>query len=153
MADTADSVPPMELFHAPAYSHNETVQIRWRDGCEDDHRYVMATWMRSYGERVKCRRDVFSKHHPSYILRLIRQSRLLIACSPDLTSTIHGWCVGTHKMVHYLYVPPELRRKGLGKAMITNVMGSYAGMIECSHRWPFVSNRFLYVPYPEGINL
>lgn len=67
----------------------------------------------------------------------------LVACDAELPTTIHGWACGTEGLLHYVYVPRELRCLGVGRELISRVVGGYPDRIEVTHRWPWPSGRFV----------
>jgi GNAT superfamily N-acetyltransferase len=64
------------------------------------------------------------------IIRLLRDpaSRVTVAHVPDDEDAIVGWAVRRGNLLLYAYVRPEMRRMGIGKA----VMGS--GVVAYAHR-------------------
>lgn len=130
--------------------------IAIRPGVEDDLRFVMQTWIRSYKPVVKVNEAVYDKEHPELIKRILRGAKLSVACSPDVQSTIHGWACGDAGVLHYAYVPSAFRGRGVARALIQSVLGSYPNKIEVSHRFhnPVASRvRFVFNPYRLGVVL
>lgn len=140
----------LRLTPGPLQSSNET-RVLLRQGRSGDRRYVVNTWVRSYRNREpKIRADIYSRCHTQMVEYLLDQGRLIVACSPTLDTTIHGWCAAPASdkpIIHYAYVPPELAGMGLARGMIRRLLGSYPDTIETSHFWPYASRRFVYVPY------
>lgn len=140
---------------ATVYVGGERVELALRPMVDGDLAFVMSTWMRSYAGRVQgiVRKDVFHEHHRRLAERLIASERVTVACSPTSETTIHGWCCtgNASPVLHYAYVPPELRRVGLAREMIRSSLGAYPERIDASHRWPWPSQRFVFVPYLAGV--
>lgn len=104
-----------------------------------EHRgYVCSTWAR--GQRLGLRTG------PAFRLvnRIIDASTVLvIAAGP----TVHAWACGDGDVLHYAYVPPELRERGMARELITALLGSYPERIRVTHPWPVKSDRYQYVPH------
>lgn len=116
----------------------------------DERHYLYTTWQRSYANLSRINRRVYDEHHPRLIERLIARSQTLLLCSPEVESTILAWACAEPPVLHYAYVPKELRRQGFARELITRLMGEYPDRIECTHRWPFHTTegrRFAFVPY------
>lgn len=89
---------------------------------EPRHRgFVISTWVRSAAESWK-------KKMP-YSVVVNGESKAAESLYPlvhVLTSdgdSIHGWCCGSAGLLHYAYVPPELRGSGIGQLMVRFVCG------------------------------
>jgi hypothetical protein len=89
---------------------------------EPRHRgFVISTWVRSAAESWK-------KKMP-YSVVVDGESKAAERLYPYvhvLTSdgdSIHGWCCGKPGLLHYAYVPPELRGSGIGGLMVRAVCG------------------------------
>lgn len=61
--------------------------------------------------------------------------------------TVHAWACGELGVLHYVYVPPELRGNGLGAQLIALAVGGYLERINVTHEWPGESRRFRYTPH------
>ncbi len=107
---------------------------------DTDRRYVVPTWALSAKYGGLERRDRF---------RLV--DRLLDEGAPCIVlahgSTVHAWACGAGDALHYAYVPPELRGKGLARRVISHVLGGYADCINVTHEWPGASRRFRFAPH------
>jgi GNAT superfamily N-acetyltransferase len=98
-----------------------------------DRSFVFATWMRSYREVQK--HIAYEAYHTGQgrrVERLWKSS--MVACRESAPDTIHAWVCGSPGLLHYVYVPPTLRRKGLAKALVDQVCGK---PLDFTHRWPF----------------
>jgi hypothetical protein len=102
-------------------------------------------------------------YYPKLAERLVPLAMVLRAETEDGTSgqACHGYCVGRgpekvvqsggHEtyipaVLHYAYLPPELRSLGLCKAMVTRLCG--AGPIDVTSFWPKRwPEHFHYNPY------
>jgi len=138
-----------------ARNESGLAEVALRPMVAGDRAFVLSTWIRSYAERVRgiVRRDVYLAHEPALVERLLASSRALVACSASHEATIHGWCVvaPSSRVLHYAYTPPELRRLGLARELIRAAFGTYPTRLETSHRWPWASPRFVFVPYHAGV--
>lgn len=132
--------------------------IAIRQSVEDDLRFVMQTWVRSYKSTSRINETIYDKEHPELIKRILSdaKTRLVVACSPDVESAIHGWACGDARGLHYVYVPMAFRGRGVARELIQAVMGNYPSKIHVSHRFhsPSANNvRFVFNPYRLGVVL
>ena len=107
---------------------------------QSHRRYVVPTWANSADYDGMRRRDRF---------RLVDRildggADVFVIANGD---TVHAWACGDLGMLHYVYVPPELRRKGLARRLITALLGDYPQHINVTHGWPRESSRFRHVPH------
>lgn len=62
--------------------------------------------------------------------------------------TVHAWACGEGNILHYVYVPDELRNKGCARRVITELLGEYADRINTTHMWPGKAHaRFCFTPH------
>lgn len=68
------------------------------------------------------------------------------AVRPESPETIHGWVCGEEGVLHYVYVPAELRRRGIGRALVLALAGE-RGVV--THRPPSSKalSGFVYNPF------
>lgn len=113
--------------------------------------FIISTWVRSYGHvRANISRSQYAALHGRLVEKLLSaaRARVVVACSENAPDALHGWACGAAPSLHYVYVPPELRRSGLARALVYAALGTYADTIDVTHRWPFSSKRFHFNPYP-----
>lgn len=98
--------------------------------------YVVSTW--AHGQRYPLRT------RPAF--RLV--NRILDSGAVDVVvlateHTVHAWACGEgENVLHYAYVPPELREQGFARRLITALFGGYPERIHVTHKWPFESARY-----------
>lgn len=116
--------------------------------------FILATWIRSYIPVLRKRfgladPDVLSQEEAKQAETLWEQTQ--IVGSEDDDFTVHAWVCGSPGRLDYVYVPPELRRKGLAGALIKHVCGH---TYEYGRPWPFKGNPNggRYNPYIIGRN-
>jgi GNAT superfamily N-acetyltransferase len=70
------------------------------------------------------------------VYRRLSAFSALIACEPEHLSTIHGWVCWSPRPggLQYIYVPPNLRGLGVGRALVTACERA-----EQARRWPWPS--------------
>lgn len=101
-----------------------------------EHRgFVCSTW--ANGQRGLRRGPAFRLAN-----RLIDTTPVLVLASGR---TVHAWACGDGDVLHYAYVPPELRESGVARRLITALFGNYPDRIRVTHPWPFSSGRYQYV--------
>lgn len=112
-----------------------------------DRRFVVPTWVQavSHGPQ-QCRRLL----RATYGLAVDRildapDTRGAVVCSEAKPDVIHAYAVAsTDGVLHFAYVPPELRGQGLARQVISAVLGGYPERITVSHPWPWQSPRFAW---------
>ena len=111
--------------------------IETRDMASADRRFVVPTWVRS------SRYDLRQAERFKLVDRVLdRGARVVVIGGAG--STVHAWAAGEDDVLHFVYVPPELRNKGFARRAITALFGQYAEHISTSHPWPRPSRRFRY---------
>lgn len=111
-------------------------QLLLRSAEESDKAKIYSTWIRSYREQqTDMHRQAYYAGQRRRVDRLWRYTT--VASSPDVQVSIHAWICGlpgTPALVHYVYVPPDLRGKGLMRALVRTLFGYD---VEYTHRFPF----------------
>lgn len=111
-----------------------------REMAASDRPFVVSTWGNSSSYKGMRRRQRFA---------LV--DRVLDAGAPVIVlangPTIHAWACGRDGVLHFAYLPPELRGKGLGAKAIALAVGGYFERINVTHEWPGESRRFRYTPH------
>lgn len=102
-------------------------------------RYVVPTWAHSATGYAMPKRERFK-----LVDRILDGGADVVVIATG--ATVHAWACGEDDALHYVYVPPELRGKGLTRRLITALFGDYADHINVTHPWPRESARFRYVP-------
>lgn len=88
----------------------------------NEHRaFIHGTWFRSYWQQSKGKlsHSVFADGEP----RLIESCYGLCHVLTTDGSSIHGWVCGKMGLLHYVYVPTELRGNGFGSKMVLSLTG------------------------------
>lgn len=110
-----------------------------REMTPGDRRYVVPTW--AYESRY----DGMSKRqrfeHVDAILDAGARC-IVLAEGP----TVHAWACGGERVLHFVYVPHMLRGHGLGRRVVTELLGAYPDRIEVTHAWPYASERYQFTP-------
>ena len=106
---------------------------------QPEHRgYVCSTWAR--GQQLGLRIGKAFR----LVNRIVDSSTVVVFASGP---TVHAWACGDGDALHYVYVPPELRHRGLARQLITALFGEYPERIRVTHPWPGASDRFQHVPH------
>lgn len=111
----------------------------------EDHRsFIIATWVRSGAQLFRrtsvhvgqgihpIRRTAYIENEPGVAERHWQKSTVLIR--PDNPAVCHGWLCGWEGVFLNAYIPPELRRLGLFRALSARVCGP--GQVEMARPWP-----------------
>lgn len=108
-------------------------QLLLRPAASTDRSFIFATWMRSYRQlQTHVAYDAYHRGQERRVERLWRLTT--VACRESAPDTIHAWVCGKPGVLHYAYVPPDLREKGLARTIIAAVCGN---PLDFTHRWPF----------------
>lgn len=137
------------------------VKLWLNPATEEDRPYVISTWVRSYRpiqrkvetwrpgtQPQKIREANYFLSYPKIVERLAPSALVLRA--EGAGSTCHGYIVGSGPkesvptignpvpsepaVLHYIYLPPELRGLGLSRAMSRAVCGD--GQVHVTNYWP-----------------
>lgn len=101
------------------YVRVEGVEMYLRRADDGDRARVFRDWIMSYYDRSRCERLIYEREQRALIERLYPLVRVLYRTG----SEVHGWVCGQPGLVHYVYVPRELRRHGAARAMVAAVGG------------------------------
>lgn len=126
---------------------------------ERDKPYIISTWVASYkliskrithnhmsGATKHIKSDAFQETYPRLVEALWQKS---LVVRDEAGTACHGYICGSppgtgrHGVLHYMYLPPELRSVGLGKAMWTHLLGPQADRV-------MVTNFLPWKHWPKG---
>lgn len=107
-----------------------------------DRRYVVPTW--AEGSRYQGLRK---SERFALVDRVLSEIGARVVCLVTNDITVHAWAAGGPDVLHYVYVPPELRGEGLARRVITELFDGYPDHIDVTHPWPRASTRFRYRPH------
>lgn len=99
--------------------------------------YILSTWVKSYVSVVRNGHanvdlSIYLREEPKVAEALWHKS--LVISGENDPFIIHGWICSEPNILHFVYIPPELRGKGIAKALTYHYAGpSY----EYGRRWPF----------------
>lgn len=125
----------------------EGEELYLRPASADDAARVYRDWIMSYRGRSRCEREVYETWQRWLIGQLWADVSILYRNGTE----IHGWICGEPGLLHYVYVPIELRRHGAAKAMVAALCGAEG---EHTHRrMPGLQGfaRWQYNPYRIGM--
>lgn len=125
-------------------------ELLTRMAMADDMAFVRATWMQSHVFKARDRTRahsgwVFQKTYIAPILA--ERPRIVVLCSPDRPSALHGHAVAIRDALAWVYVPFDLRGHGYGRQVITAALGGYPETIPVHCAWPWPSARFVFRKY------
>jgi len=98
---------------------------RLRPLTEEDHPFLFNSWLKSYrfspfAERIT--NTIYFEDHHRLIERILKNSKILIACNPSDPSQLYGYVVGGEDdgilIIHFLYVKHTFRNMGMGKTLL-----------------------------------
>lgn len=96
------------------------------DGSGGARNLIYATWLRSYESSSLAAKHVprdvfFSEHHKvldGIFQRGAQVKMAILAADPEV---VLGWCVTAEKLVHYVYIKPAFRRRGIARALLAHI--------------------------------
>lgn len=100
-----------------------------RPGEPDDLNFIRATWLRGYKHASRFARpipsEIYFRRHHEVVEAILRRptTSVEIASHPDAPSVILGYLVREGDVVHYVYVKKPFRRFGIGRALMTPLLG------------------------------
>lgn len=106
-----------------------------RDMTPRDRRYVVPTWVKSSHYELPM------VDRWRLVDRILDGGARVVVLSTN-ASVVHAWAAGAGAVLHYVYVPPELRGEGLARLAVIALLGQYPGTIRTSHPWPRDADRF-----------
>lgn len=114
----------------------------------EQHRsYILATWVRSYLPTARrfMSKDLYLKEEAKVAEKLWKYS--LVVSSDGFA--VQAWvCTRGDGVLHHCYVVPELRRKGIMKALTRTFVGD---KVQVSRPWPGqMPAGWVYNPYRIG---
>ncbi len=107
-----------------------------REMTASDRRFVVPTWVRGSHYAVPMSRRW------RLVDRMLDEERVRVVVLATNDLAVHGWAAGSEGVLHFAYVPPELRGAGLAARAIATLLGEYPGEIRTSHPWPYDTERF-----------
>lgn len=132
----------LEIIHRPTEKVIETLPVL---NAGPAHRsYILSTWVRSYTPTIRKLRigqpgmplldcidqSVYLKEEPRVAESLWQKTHIV---SSDDGFTIFAWVCGVPGLLWHCYVTPELRTKGVARALIEHVCGPET---EYARPWP-----------------
>lgn len=99
-----------------------------------DRGYVFKSWLRECAYRP--RRD-----RAGIVTRHLDTARTVVLATGP---TVHAFACGSEGLLHFAYVPHVMRGLGIGRRVITALLGAYPEHITVTHPWPVESARFVY---------
>lgn len=119
-----------------------------RKGKPTDYNFVHSTWCKSYkGRFLGCPMPIYIHRQPKLVEFLMDKYGWQVLCSEEEEDAIHAWICASDSVLHYIYVPPDLRGRGIAKMLISYVFSDYPEYIRTTHIWPHMTKRFYYDPY------
>lgn len=122
-----------------------------REAIESEMGLVFSTWMESARDLHShhVRRNVFNHSYPDLVTRLLKTEPVyvLIREGKDVP---HAWACGREpNVLHFAYVPFDLRGNGLGREVINACLEGYPKMIWVTSSPLAIRNhaRFVYNPF------
>lgn len=109
-----------------------------------DRRYVVSTWERCSRYSDIPRRYAGGKRESSTVADCVIDAGATVIVLATDDRTVHAWACAEDGTLHFVYVPEELRGRGLGAKVIALALGEYPQRIQITHPWPLHSQRFVY---------
>lgn len=111
--------------------------------------FIIDTWLRTYRRIFRVAgldRERWYEGQREVILDLL--PLVQVALRPAAPHTVHAWVCGVPGMLHYVYVARELRRHGIGRALVEACAGDSGTVSHCRPREAAsVFRGFVYDPF------
>lgn len=66
-------------------------------------------------------KDAYYFSYSKYIESLLRRPHAIVRLAILNDMTVLGWCLAENKVIHYVWVKKEVRRQGIGQALLPKV--------------------------------
>lgn len=122
-----------EKFNGPSLTLADGLELPIRGATELDRAFILSTWVKSYSQFLR------KWLSPALVEEEVRQAEVLwnkatVLGMPDDEFTVLAWVCASAATLHYVYVPPELRNKGIARALIQHACGP---TFQHGRPWPF----------------
>lgn len=97
-----------------------TAPINIRLATADDLPFLVTTFCRSFAEASAYAEGVSKEELAALLTRALLDWPAFVAVAPDDDTTILGYVIGTGNVCAWLYVRPELRKRGLAQALFVH---------------------------------
>jgi GNAT superfamily N-acetyltransferase len=135
------------------------IPVKYRQAEDADMGFVRTTWVhhnrgRGFASGVSPRE--YGPGQRELVAKLLDRYGASVACDPEDPYVLYGWVCSGGDALHYVYVKPEFRGAGIGRAMLDFVgMGGVGDDdLRVTHWHPDLKRRFgkhrqiRYDPYP-----
>ncbi len=112
----------------------EVLTLPVRKVTQEHRSYVLATWVKSYLPMLRKWLGFKDSGGGEAKQAELHWEDSYVVTSPDDDFTVHAWVNGGPGLLRYVYVPPDLRGKGIARALIAHVCGS---PYQYGKPWPF----------------
>lgn len=126
-------------------------QTRIRDFAADDWHFIQKSWVRSLfpTQHSSMPEGLFYEKQGKLIGDLSAVSTVKILCDTEQEFYIYGWIVGSKLttgdiLIHYIYVRPEWRRKGLAAKLVKALGWERGRRMIASEMTHFIKLHYLY---------
>lgn len=112
----------------------EELTLPLRHNSTADRAFILATWVKSYLPTLRKWLGTAASLEEEVQQAETLWEQTVICGSESDDFTVHAWACGSPGVLHYVYVPPELRRKGIASALIRHVCGH---TFQYGRPWPY----------------
>lgn len=138
---------------------NEAPPFRIRPAAPTDVPFILNSWLRHYHEHGEGARhvpnDVYfsAQGHHGLVVKLLRESTVLVACTDDDQDAILGWACLAPPVLHYVYVKAPFRRLGIGRALLSaGPLDTVTHWTPAVRAWRERGHGYTYNPYLAGVS-
>ena len=152
-----DSSNGTEKKHLRIVDGQEELTLAVRPAEVRHRNFILSTWVKSVMPTLRRLEKEFKNFGTSTEELLMEEvpiaealwEKSLVVTPEDDSFAVHAWICGEPGKLHYAYVPPELRQKGIFTALTSHLCGP---MYEYGRPWPFKRgpSNGRYNPYVLG---
>ena len=106
---------------------SKELPINLRTATAEDVPFIFNSWLKSYRNSHFCKlvvNEIYYNEHHKVIERLIKKSKVIVACNRDDENQLYGYIVADEVegffALHYIYVKHSFRNMGIGEALLNS---------------------------------
>ncbi len=105
------------------------VTIREKNAVDDN--FILHSWCESYRYNIvfgAIPKNIYFKHYRKFSVKILSISNCFVACNPDDSNQIYGFCVYRYKedmpIISYVFIKHAFRRFGIATMLVNKLVGN-----------------------------